>query len=355
MRSPNSPQRFSAGDRGDSVRLLPASLCRTIRARLTLVRRQGVPRVMQPVAVIDIGSNSLCLLVVTRLRDGSLATVAKHKHAARLRDAVDVNGVLSALAIDSTVSKLQEFAKIMANWQVCRVRAVATAALRAASNAQTLVDRAANEAGIAIEVVAGAEEARLAYLGVRHGLGTGADGPILCADVGGGSTELLVGCAGDVRAAVSTPMGALVAARHLLGDDPVGPEQTAEARAALVTMFRQPCLEVLRHLPELAVASSGTIQRVARIARACRGQMIVDVHKMVLSHAELNQVIALLAGAGTQERRLAIAAMDPTRADNLLGGALIFDVLAELLDLQSWTVSMDGLRMGVVSELAAAL
>ncbi|MBM4342153.1 MAG: hypothetical protein FJ100_02115 [Deltaproteobacteria bacterium] len=307
---------------------------------------------MQPVAVIDIGSNSVCLLVVARLRDGTLSPVAKHKHVARLRDALDGEGKLTADGLQRFLAALHEFARVLENWQVGRVRAVATAALRAAGNGDELVELAERETGIHVEIISGAEEARLAYLGVRHGLGAAASGSILCADVGGGSSELLVGDAGAVLDSVSTALGALVVARTLLGPDPVGFAQVDSARAALKTAFAEPTAVVGRHRIDLAVATSGTIQRVARIAQGLGGRTVDDVHRTVLTLPQLQMVIDALATAENQESRLKIPAMDPSRADNLLGGALIFEAVAELLGLKAWTVSMDGLRMGVVSELA---
>lgn len=307
---------------------------------------------MQPVAVIDIGSNSMCLLVVARLRDGTLSAVAKHKHVARLRDALDADGNLTPDGCNRCLAALREFARVLENWQVGSVRAVATAALRAARNGEAVVETAARETGIHIDIISGAEEARLAYLGVRHGLGPAAAGAILCADVGGGSSELLVGDGGTVLESVSTPLGALVVARSMLGPDPVGFAQVDHARGLLREAFVEAAGLVGRHRIDLAVATSGTIQRVARIAQGLGGRTVDDVHRAVLTVPQLQMVIDALATAENQESRLKIPAMDASRADNLLGGALIFEAVAEMLGLKAWTVSMDGLRMGVISELA---
>lgn len=307
---------------------------------------------MQPVAVIDIGSNSMCLLIATRLRDGALVAVAKHKSVARLRDAIDDKGNLTADGVARGLSALRDFAQILDNWNVTRVRAVATAALRAAANGEAFVEQAARQTGLHLEVISGDEEARLAYLGVRHGLGPAASGPILCADVGGGSSELLIGDGGRVITSVSTPIGALVASRELLGPDPVGFDQVDAARVALKQRFADAAQQVGRHPIGLAVATSGTIQRVARIAQALSGRNSDDVHRQVLTYPQLQMVIDALATAENQHTRLNIPAMDSLRADNLLGGALIFEAVADLLSLKAWTISMDGLRMGVLSELA---
>lgn len=310
---------------------------------------------MRPVAVIDIGSNSMCLVVAVRLRNGTLATVAKHKHAARLRDAVGSDGNLTHDGMQRGLLALREFAAVLANWNVCRVRAVATAALRAAANGTEFIAAAREQTKIEVEIIDGDEEARLAYLGVCNGLSEAASATILCADVGGGSSELLVGRAGHIIGSVSMAVGALVVSRELLGADPVGIDKVAAAKAELLRTLSPEAVRLVGQKVDCAVATSGTIQRVARIAHALAGRSVENVHRAVITRAQLAMVIEALATAETQESRLRIPAMDPLRADNLLGGALIFETVAELFDFPEWVVSMDGLRMGVLAELAGSL
>lgn len=314
---------------------------------------------MTPLAVIDIGSNSICLLVAARRRDGSIVAVDKVKDTARLRDAVGPDGALSEDGIARTLAALGRFRTVLDNWQVPanRVRCVATAALRAAHNTAALLRRAHVELGLDVEVISGVEEARLAYLGVLGGLREANEQRLLCVDVGGGSTELLLGQQGNPLAAVSVPVGALVVTRQWLGADPVGPTEAERARVALRRVLAgaiEPLREAANHISavEVGVATSGSIQRVVRIARAMDGVIKQDVHGEALSRQDLGRVIAALESAGHNDARLRIPGMDPSRSDILLGGALIYEVLADLLDLPSWTVSMDGLRMGVLHDLS---
>lgn len=307
---------------------------------------------MEPVAVIDVGSNSICLLVVARLRDGTLATLAKHKDAARLRDEVGADGCLTERGMDRATAVLCSFADILRNWSVRRVRVVATAALRAACNAGDLVERIERASGLQLQIISGDEEARLAFRGVLYGMGPRAQGRVLCADVGGGSTEVVLAEGGEVLRTHSVPIGALVVTRQWLGEDPVQPGAVAEARQKLRSAFED-LRELIAHEPaSIAIATSGTIQRVARIAAAQQGQILQDVHGIALVRDQLAGVTRALERAPTNEERLRLPGMDPSRADILLGGALIYEILAETLGLSGWTVSMDGLRMGVAGELA---
>ncbi len=304
---------------------------------------------MSTVAVVDIGSNSVCLLVARRGADGAVTVLDKLKDTPRLRDEIDENGVLSEVGAARTLAALRLFAQVIGQHKA-RVRVVATAALRAACNAQDFIARAQREAGLRVEIVTGDEEARLAFLGALSGLGE-LDGETMVADVGGGSTELVLGLDGRAVQTMSEPLGALTVTRDWLGPDPVSPAAVAHARAQIRAMLT-PVVDAFRGRPQLrAVATSGTIQRVARIACVQAGDSRQDVHGLELSAVALRQVVQALQAAPNLADRLRIPGMDPSRADILLGGTLIYEALTDLLDLPLWTVSMAGLRMGVIHEL----
>lgn len=304
---------------------------------------------MRPIAVIDVGSNSICLMIAVVLRDGRLHVIEKLKDTARLRDYIGAEGTLSDAGLQRALAVLAGFRPVLDNFGA-EVRAVATATLRAASNAPEFVQKARSEAGIAVEIISGDEEARLAFLGVIEGMGA-PQGQVVCADVGGGSTELVLGRDGKVLHTASIPVGALVVTRSWLGPDPVPLDHVREARRQIAAML-EPALEAFRNLPGLqGIATSGTIQRVARISLALAGQTRQDVDRMPLDRAQFDAVLAALCEAPTLADRLRIPGMDASRADSLLGGALIHAVLAESLALPAWTVSMSGLRMGVLAEM----
>ena len=306
---------------------------------------------MATVAVVDIGSNSVCLLVARRERDGSVTILDKLKDTPRLRDEIGPDGMLSEIGAARTLAALRLFAQGIGQHHA-RARVVATAALRAARNAQGFIDRAHAEAGLKVEIVTGDEEARLAVLGALSGLGE-LDGDTRVADIGGGSTELVLGLDGRAVQTMSEPLGALTVTRDWLGPDPVSPQAVAYARAQIRAALA-PVVGAFRGRPALrAVATSGTIQRVARIACVQAGDPRADVHGLQLTATALRQVVAAMQAAPTLADRLRIPGMDASRADILLGGTLIYEALTDLLDLPLWTVSMAGLRMGVIHELLA--
>ena len=184
-------------------------------------------------------------------------------------------------------------------------------------------------------------------------LGGVAAASVILFDIGGGSTELVLGLDGRAVQTMSEPLGALTVTRDWLGPDPVSPQAVAYARAQIRAALA-PVVGAFRGRPALrAVATSGTIQRVARIACVQAGDPRADVHGLQLTATALRQVVAAMQAAPTLADRLRIPGMDASRADILLGGTLIYEALTDLLDLPLWTVSMAGLRMGVIHELLA--
>lgn len=302
-----------------------------------------------PIAVVDIGSNSIALLVVAPNDAGGVDVLFKLKDTARLRAHIGADGRLEQGALDRTVALLGDF-RHQLDALGAQVRVVATAALRAATNADQLVERARERTGLDIEVISGQQEAELAWLGVLHGMGAVA-GRVLCADVGGGSTELLLGEGGRTLHAVSVPLGALVVSQRWLGPDPVLPPAIALARRQVRAQLL-PVLAPFRDQHQLScVGTSGTIQRVARIGRVLAGLPADDLGTSWVQRSELDHVIGLLGAAPSLAQRLEIPGMDPARADGLLGGALIYEALSEELGLPAWRVSLEGLRMGVIAEV----
>ncbi|MCO4762862.1 MAG: hypothetical protein KC502_15210 [Myxococcales bacterium] len=301
----------------------------------------------RPVAAIDIGSNSIFLLLV-RITNGRPTTVLERvKHRARLGAAIGPDGAFSEAVLDSTVAALCGFRAVI-DRHGAQVRATATAAVRQASNGQHLLERIRREARIDVEMISGQREAELVFLGVQSG--DVACERALCADVGGGSTEVVVGHGKVVKSAVSVPIGAVMLSHPRLMRAPVSNavEMTirAEIRAALAT---QPTAG--QGGWDRAIATSGSAQRIARIVAASHGRSPrAGIDGDIITRADLAKLRTQLASAASHDDRLAVPGMDPERADVLLGGVLIFEELSAALGIERWHVSMAGLRMGLVAD-----
>lgn len=306
----------------------------------------------RPVAAVDIGSNSIHLTLARVDAHGKIEVLERHKSPARLADAIRPDKTMSPDGIERAVETLKRFRDVATKHRA-EVLATATAAVRAARNRKELISRVAEEAGIQVDVISGKQEACLTYRGVMYGLPHLYGDRVLCVDVGGGSSELLVGRDGQAEHATSARVGSAVISSRFLRPDPVTPDQVKAARRHLRRTFWhhvRPARELgFKH----AVATSGTIKRVVQVARgigAVPGAPEDEIQGLWLPREALCAVVERLTAAPDQQARLAIPGMDPTRADVLLGGALIFETLTSMLHLEGWTVSAAALRTGLILE-----
>jgi len=306
----------------------------------------------RPVAAIDIGSNSIFLMIVA-IENGRPGRVLERvKHRARLGAAIGPDGAFNAAAMDAAVAALRGFRAVIDRHDA-QVQATATAAMRTATNGAALLARIEREAGISVALISGEREAALVYLGVQSG--QVAHPKMLCADVGGGSTEVVVGHGHTLRFASSLPVGAVTLSHPHLLSAPVSDAMLRRAAhqvgEALASSAAFAAGEAHVHGWERAVATSGSAQRIARIVQARRGRSSRSgVDGMIVTRNDLASLRAELARASSHADRLAIPGMDPDRADVLLGGVLIFEALSDALKIAEWHVSMAGLRMGLVAE-----
>jgi exopolyphosphatase/guanosine-5'-triphosphate,3'-diphosphate pyrophosphatase len=270
------------------------------------------------------------------------------KDPARLAATLDDRGRMSEEGLDRAVGTLLRFKRI-ADQNNAEIRTAATAAVRAARNADVFLQRARDEAGLLVDVIGGAEEARLVYVGVQNGLPRYAASRLLCVDVGGGSTELLLGQGGQVRAVSSVPVGSVVVTRTHLEDGATPKRALTAARRALEQRLGH-CAAPIRQLGfDHAVATGGSIQRLARMALALDGaDPRGDLNGHRLAVPDLTRVVRALAAASTPAERLRLPGIDPDRSESLLGGALVFEALSAALVLPDWMISTAALRLGLI-------
>jgi exopolyphosphatase / guanosine-5'-triphosphate,3'-diphosphate pyrophosphatase len=308
--------------------------------------------VTQNLAAIDIGTNSIHL-VVARFGEGTqFEVIAREKEMVRLGSASGDMKELTPDAVDRGIDTLQRFRRI-ADISDAKVYAVATSAVREAENAAVFIDRARAEAGVEIEIISGVEEARLIHLGVLQSLPV-FDRRLVLVDIGGGSTEILVGERGETVAVGSLKIGAIRLTRRFFKTDRLHPSAVDACRrfvrAALVPMAR----EVRRAGFEVAVGSSGTIEAVAAMAGAARGDSSPRTFNgFELSRRGVKQAVKGLAAADTVDERRKLPGVDPTRADILLAGAIILEQVMAELSIDGLLVSDYALREGVLLDALA--
>lgn len=297
----------------------------------------------RPIAVIDIGSNSIHL-TLARVQQGRIETLLRLKDAARLAAHLGPDGRLNAGSVDRAIATLARF-RDLADVQGAEMRATATAALRAAGNRDEFIARAKAEAGVQVELISGHTEAALTYRGVRHGLPklVASGDRVLTVDVGGGSSDIAVGRHARPDFAASVALGSLNTTTRYL-PDPVSKARLRRAHKALVAGFDHTLTAVERLGFDHAIATSGSIQRLARLVRPTANSL----HDSRFSAADLDRVTRQLAKARSQHERRRLPGMDPERADSLLGGALVYKVLTQRLGVETWIISVTALRTGLI-------
>jgi len=291
------------------------------------------------IGAIDVGSNSVKLLVASV--EGRKTRLLRHRSAVtRLGRGMDRTGRLSPAAQKHTIGVLKEFRRVCDELGADRVVAVATEAVRTARNGRRFAARCRKEAGVPLRIISGREEARLAFLGATFGR---RERRLAAVDIGGGSTELMVGSPGRLERSVSLPLGAVRLTEAILKSDPPSPAERSalfeEVRTRLAARLRFPA-------PATFLGVGGTCVNVARMARPDG-----DPEGRRLPLGELEGLFDRLAGVPLKERKR-IPGLDPERADIIVAGAAILIEAMRTLGIGSFTATVHGLRRGLVLEAA---
>jgi len=302
---------------------------------------------MTRVAAIDCGTNALRLLIADIDAFGSLTDVVRLMRTVRLGEGVDSSGEFSAAALERTFAVCEEYSSIIAAQGVERSRFVATSASRDVSNRTQFVDGVVARMGVAPEVIEGTEEAELSYEGATRSL-SGVIAPALVVDIGGGSTEFVLG-----EQSVSVNIGCVrMTERHLHSDPPTEAEIDL-VRADLAEAMRRAGESVDLRAAGTLVGVAGTVTTVAARALGLDSYDPEILHGAIIEREPLERAIADLA-AMTRAERAALPYMHPGRVDIIGGGALVLGAVVEAVGLPTLTVSECDILDGIAYRLAAA-
>lgn len=298
------------------------------------------------VGFIDLGTNSVRLLLV-RFKDHAFTVVAEQKETVRLGEGEFRESRLQPEAMRRAALVCARFAEIARSRGAEEIVAVATSATREAENRATFVRHLRRIAGIDIRVISGKEEARLIYLGVATGSNLGTR-QTLFIDIGGGSTEVIIGDQTQYRFLDSLKLGAIRLSGMFFRQQDTGPV-TPKKYARIQRYVRTRSVRTLQRLRQLtveqAIGSSGTICNLAEIATRLtfrRGMAKGDV----ITRDQLRQAIQLLCSLPLEKRR-EVPGINPDRADIIVAGAAILETLLEELNIPEIQVSERGLREGL--------
>jgi exopolyphosphatase/guanosine-5'-triphosphate,3'-diphosphate pyrophosphatase len=295
------------------------------------------------IAAIDCGTNSIKLLIGDQRQ-----VLVRESRMVRLGQGVDTSGMLTEEALARTFAAIDEYAALIAQHEVARVRFCATSATRDAGNAQVFVDGVRERLGVEPEVLSGEEEATLAFEGTVGHLREPVPAPILVVDIGGGSTELVLGTEAP-DAAVSIDIGSVRLHERHLHDDPPTPEQVV-ACLADIDAHLGACAVPLSEARSV-VGTSGTIKTLAAgmLDLPYYDRDVIDGAR--LGSDETRAYVDRLVAMTVAERR-AIPSMHPGRADVIGAGGLIWSRVLARAAVPTYTVSEADILHGIASSIS---
>jgi exopolyphosphatase/guanosine-5'-triphosphate,3'-diphosphate pyrophosphatase len=309
------------------------------------------------VAAIDCGTNSIRLLIAdVDPAAGTLVDVVREMKVVRLGEGVDRTGELSPAALQRTFDALAEYVVQIRVECAHRVRMVATSATRDASNRDEFVSGVRALLGEEPEIIPGSEEARLSFLGATGELRARPDlaPPYLVVDIGGGSTEFILGDAAGSDAIVasrSVNMGCVRLAERHLASDPPTPEQLEAVRRDALAGIAEAAQDVDLTAAHTLVAVAGTATTVAALGMGLPQYDPERIHLSTTALADVERVTAEL-GAMNHEQRAALGPMHPGRVDVIVSGATILREVVRAVGTGSMIASEHDILDGIALDLA---
>jgi exopolyphosphatase / guanosine-5'-triphosphate,3'-diphosphate pyrophosphatase len=298
-----------------------------------------------PVAAVDIGTNSVRLLV----RGPEGTDIERIARITRLGGGVDRTGRLDPAGIDRTIEVLAGYRTILDRHGVDRMRAIATSAARDAANRDELFDRAEDVLGICPELLSGDEEGRLAFAGATDGLDP-ALGPFCVVDLGGGSTEFAVGTT-ELEGILSVDMGSVRFTERYVEHDPPEPEELV----ACLSVAEAHLSDVVRELPAIAdtatwIGVAGTITTMAAVEIGLIDYDPEQIHHFRLTKAAAEDVYRTLVTEALDDR-IHNPGLQPERAEVIVGGSAILVAIMRQFGIDPLLVSEHDILDGVTTDL----
>ncbi|MEY7979509.1 Ppx/GppA family phosphatase [Streptomyces pilosus] len=296
--------------------------------------------------VLDVGSNTVHLLVVDAHPGACPLPAHSHKVELRLAQLLDAGGAIGADGVDRLIAVVREALRAAEDKGVEELLPFATSAVRDAHNADEVLARVREETGVRLQVLSGAEEARLTFLAARRWYGWSA-GKLLVVDIGGGSLEIAYGMDEEPDTAVSLPLGAGRLTAGWLPADPPGVDDVRALRRHVRTEIARTVGDFTRlGAPDHVVATSKTFKQLARLAGAARSAEGPYVQRE-LKRESLEAWVPRLA-AMTAAERAELPGVSEARAGQLLAGALVAEGAMDLFGIERLEICPWALREGVI-------
>jgi exopolyphosphatase/guanosine-5'-triphosphate,3'-diphosphate pyrophosphatase len=293
-------------------------------------------------ASIDIGTNTI-LLLIAEVDQGRIKPLFETETVVRLGERIHENGILLKEAMSRGLQTLSQYLERCRAMEVQEIFAVGTSALREAKNSQDFLKLVDEKLDLSIEVISGEEEAQLSFLAVARDLEeTGRT--FLVVDIGGGSTEFILGKGDQIRQWMSLPLGSVRFTEQFLKSDPVREEEWQEMEREIRKLLIN-----IHHTEEplLVVAVGGTATTLASVEQGLEDFIAERIHHFILGKKALKNQLHLYRAKSIEERKK-IAGLPMTRADVILAGAAILYLTMEEVNCPSVLISSHGVRYGLL-------
>jgi exopolyphosphatase/guanosine-5'-triphosphate,3'-diphosphate pyrophosphatase len=298
------------------------------------------------VAVVDVGTNSTRLLIAEVDADGHIEELERRTRVTRLGEGVDSSGRLADAAVARVFATLEEYAGLIERYGVSERPAVLTSAVRDAANGAEFTSEVRRRFGLDAQTIAGSEEAQLTFLGAVSDRDGDDRAPTLVIDVGGGSTELIVGSGREVRHFYSLQAGAVRQSERHLHHDPPTAAELAAVGGDVASLITAAVPEQVRRSAARAIAVAGTATSAAAIDQALDPYDAARVQGYRLELSTLKLLLARLAALDLEQRRR-VRGLHPDRAATIVAGICILIRVLEAFELDGFEASEHDILRGV--------
>lgn len=300
------------------------------------------------IAAIDLGSNSFHLIVAQVYPNASFETLASEKEVLRLADSVAVEQRINPLTVQQAISTMTRFRSIADSLGVEEITAVATSAMREASNSQNVVSMIKDVTGIDVKVISGDEEARLIFLAIRKGVSIGSK-PALALDIGGGSLEFMVGTQSSLSWVRSLKLGAARLSKEFITSDPISKKDIERLKDKINRTIDPVEKTIASFSPTQLIGSSGTLTALVKAASSGNFLSSPSSNQLSASKEELFTLGEKLIKSSLSQREK-IPGIDSRRAEIIVPGWLVLESVMERFGFEKLMISEWALREGLLLE-----
>ncbi|MCT4620713.1 MAG: Ppx/GppA family phosphatase [Marinisporobacter sp.] len=291
---------------------------------------------MLKLGAIDIGTNSM-RMIIAKIENGAIVKSSKLLNTTRMGQNVDQTGILADEAMDRNIHALKEFMEIAKKEKIKKLPIIATSAVRDAKNKAIFIKRAKEEANVSVDVINGQREAELGFVGVLKGLERD-DENILVIDIGGGSTEFILGNKEGIKHLISINIGAVRMTEKFITTDPVSKKEIEYMEKAIEDKIKDTIHSLCKFKIDRVIGIGGTATTIAAVSKRMKVYDKEKIHQTNLSHEKVKKTLDEFLSKNLEDRKK-VDGLQPKRADIIIAGTIILDRILKGIQMDYITIS----------------